>query len=113
MKFMQELIADRKHSDSELPGILLLGKCLFHAIYRAFCTAIRDTEWNLKKLLCVIWYFLQDSPARHDEFQCISKSIVFSQQFCSTRWVEDKIVVERTIKIWPNVVKFMNKELKT
>ena len=33
-------------------------------------------------------------------------------QFCSTRWVEDVIVAERAVEIWPNVVKYVNETLK-
>ena len=67
LKFMQELVADRKLSDAELPEILQLGTCPLHPIHEAFCTAIKNTAWYVEKLLCVKWYLLHYSPAWHDD----------------------------------------------
>ena len=38
----------------------------------------------------------------------ITKSNVFMLQFCSSSWVEDALVAERAVEIWPNVVKYVN-----
>lgn len=112
LKFMQELLKDRKRYDPEMPGILQLGTCTLHTIHGAFATAMKNTEWGVAKLLRAIWYLFHDSPARRDDFQSITKSNVFGLQFCSTRWVEDVPVAERAIAIWPNIVKYVNETLK-
>ena len=112
LKFLHEVIDDRKRSDPDLPGILQLGTCTLYTIHGAFTTAIKGTGWGLAKLLRALWYLFHDSPARRDDFQSITKSNVFMLQFCSTRWVEDVIVAERAVEIWPNVVKYVNETLK-
>ena len=73
LKFKQKLVADRKHFEVDLHGILQLGTCSLRAIHEAFCTAIKDTRWDLKKLICAICYLFHDSPARHDDFQCTTQ----------------------------------------
>ena len=40
LKFLHEVIDDRKRSDPDLPGSLQLGTCTLHTIHGAFTTAI-------------------------------------------------------------------------
>ena len=43
LKFMQELVANRKFFFVELLGILKLNTYPLHAIHGAFCTTMKDT----------------------------------------------------------------------
>ena len=112
LKFMQELVNDRKRSNPELPGMLQLGTCTLHTIHLAFSTANEDSEWGLSKLFLVLWYLFRGYPTRREDFQRKTKSNVFMLQFCSSRWVEDVLVAKRAVEIWPNVVKYVNKTSK-
>ena len=55
LKFMQELVNDRKRCDPELPGMLQLATCTLHSIHLAFFTAIKDSGWGLSKLFRALW----------------------------------------------------------
>ena len=111
-KLLQELVNDRKRSNPEPPGMLQLGTCSLHTIHLAFSTANKDSGWSLLKLFRVLWYLFHGSPARREDFQFITKRNVLMLQFCSSRWVEDVLVAERAVEIWPNVVKYVNETLK-
>ena len=64
-------------------------------------------EWELKKILNAIFYLFHDSPAQLDMYMKTIGSNVFALRFCATRWVESESVVERAIKIWPNMIQMI------
>ena len=45
-----------------------------------------------------------ESPARHDVYLKEQSSSKFQIKFCETRWIEDKEVAERALKVWESVV---------
>ena len=91
--------------------MLQLDTCTLHTIHLAFSSANKDSKWSLSKLYRVLWYLFHGS-ARREDFPCIAKSNVFMLQFCFSRWVEDILVAERGVEIWPNVVKYVNETFK-
>lgn len=111
-KFLEMLMQDRRKKDPDQPQLLQLGSCSLHIVHGAFSTGMQKTGWNLEKLLRAIWYLFHDSPARRADYKAITESAVFGLQFCGTRWVEDIIVAERAIQIWPNIVKYIKETLK-
>ena len=48
---------------------------------------------------------LHDTPARRDDYFNLTGSSEYPLQFCGTRWVKDKMVAEKLIKLWPNMIK--------
>ena len=44
-------------------------------------------------------------PSWRADYENVTKSNVYPLKFCSHRWAENKIVVERAIDVWENVVK--------
>ena len=45
-----------------------------------------------------------ESPARCDVYLKEQSSSKFPIKFCETRWIEDKEVAERALKVWESVV---------
>ena len=50
---------------------------------------------------------MHDTPARRDDYLSITGSSKFPLFFCATRWIEDKIVADRLLDIWENIVKLV------
>ena len=51
---------------------------------------------------------LHDRPAHVDDFKSLGGVDQSCHFFCATHWVEDKLVAERLIAIWPNIIKLMD-----
>ena len=59
----------------------------------------------MDKILSAIYKTFDQSPSRRADYENVTKSSVYPLKFCSHRWAENKIVVERAIDVWENVVK--------
>ena len=53
-----------------------------------------------------------DSPARRADYVTVTESENFPYAFCSTCWVEDQKVAERSCLIWENYIKYIKKMTK-
>ena len=94
---------DRQREDANLLPPLNVGSCGLHVVHRAFCKDCQSTDWKIDGFLRVLWYLFHDSPARRGDFTAVTGSTVFPLKFCATRWVEDEMVAQRAIEIWPNI----------
>ena len=57
----------------------------------------------------VIFKIIDQSPSWRTDYERLSgESVVYPLQFCSHRWAENKIVAERAIEVWENMVKTVN-----
>ncbi|XP_057299676.1 uncharacterized protein LOC130630266 [Hydractinia symbiolongicarpus] len=104
-KFLEKVQKDRL--DNEQHQLIDIGSCGLHTIHGAFKNAAVSTEWNIKKILHGSYQILHDTPARRDDYESVTSSNVYPLNFCATRWVEDKVVAERLIEIWENIVKIV------
>ena len=73
---------------------------------------IKESGWQLEKLLRSLFYLFDDSPGRREDFIQITKSECFPKPFCATRWLDDLPVAHRTIETWPNIVKYVSETAK-
>ena len=104
-RFYNEVVKQRQ--EMELHQLINIGSCGLHIIHDAFKTGVEKTEWCIKNALKGSFQILHDTPARSD-CSSIPGSDIFPLFFCATRWVEDKPVSDRLLKIWPNIVKLVN-----
>ena len=51
---------------------------------------------------------LHHSPARREDFESITGSTKYPLYFCATRWVENKLVTDRMVEVWPHLIKIVN-----
>ena len=75
--------------------LLNVGSCGLHTLHNAFKCGF--TMWDIDKILKALWYLFQNVPARRDDYTAVTKSDLFSLQFCGHRWVENSPVIERAI----------------
>ena len=58
-------------------------------------------------MLRSLYYLFDDSPARREDYVAITCSELILLKFCAHRWVEDVIVAERALKMWPHLKKYV------
>ena len=106
-KLLDELSEDRVNSDPELPELINVGSCGLHMIHGAFKGGAIATGWHIDNLLQSLWYLFSDTPAKKEDYMKVPTSKRFPLQFCATRWLEDVVVAERAILIWPDIQVFI------
>ncbi|KAK3091222.1 hypothetical protein FSP39_018058 [Pinctada imbricata] len=92
-----------------MPSLLNLGSCGLYVVHGSFKTGTSATGWKIDRLLRSLWYVIENSPTRREEYESIGGSGVFPLRFCSTRCLEDIPVAERALEIWPSVIKYVKK----
>ena len=85
--------------EKELTQLVIIGSCGLHVVNGAFRTGMKETNWDIHKVLHAVWKLFDESPAKE------RSSEVFPLHFCKARWVEDEIAVSRAIQIWPDISK--------
>ena len=106
LKFLCEM--NKLRQNDELPSLIDIGSCNLHVIHGAFKSGSESSGWNLHKILKGSFKLLHDTPARRDDYFNMTASSEYPLQFCGTRWVEDKMVAEKLIKLWPNMIKLFD-----
>ena len=71
-------------------------------------TAFDKSNMKIKETLKYGFQFLHNFPARREDYECVSGSAKYPFYYCATRWVENKLVAERMIEVWPNLIKSIN-----
>ena len=107
LKFLDIVREERK--DNDLKGLLEVGTCGLHTVHGALKHGGKASGWNIDKILSAIFKIIDQSPSRRTDYERLSgESVVYPLQFCSHRWAENKIVAERAIEVWENMVKTVN-----
>ena len=60
-----------------------------------------ENESNTKKMYTIFY----NTPVDCADYLSIAVSNIFSNFFCATRWFEDKIVANRAVEVWSDIVK--------
>lgn len=107
-KFLDDLMKERQKEDPSLPEILNLGSCGLHVVHGCLQHGASKTDWDVGQILRSMWQIFHDTPARREDFTRVTGSTIFQHKFCSHRWVEDFPVAVHAIKMWPNIVKFID-----
>ena len=77
---------------------LHIGSCAFQS---------RIINWDLDKILKVMWQLFHHLPARKDTYICLNLCGIFPRRFCPTWWTENEELVSRAIEMWDNVRRVM------
>jgi hypothetical protein len=94
----------REISDMKL---LELGSCGLHAVHGAIQTGHGASGWTVNATLKAMYSLFKDSPARRADFTSVTGSSKFPLKFCQIRWVENVIVAERALEVYPHVKKYL------
>ena len=77
-----------------------IGNCSLHTVHGAFQTGATKTSCELNKVLKAMRKVFNESPARRGVYLKEGSSSKYPIKFCETRWIEDKEVAERALKVW-------------
>lgn len=64
--------------------------------------------WTLQKTLSSLYWLLNDSPARRENYIKVTGNSVFPLKFCQHQWLDNVSVAERALEVWPYIVKYVN-----
>ena len=104
--FFDEIVKWR--NEMEMNPLINLGSCGLHILHGAFKSGIEATDWGIKATMKGCFQLLHDSPARRADFVSVTGSELFAVFFCATRWVEDRDVADRLLKIWVHIKSINN-----
>ena len=77
-------------------------------LHGALETGTMETDWEVSKVLHVMWKMFDESPTRRDNYIRETGCDIFPLHFCKIMRVEDEHVAERDIQIWGNIVQVVN-----
>ena len=92
---------------------ILVGSCGLHVVNNAFRNGHKESELEIMKLLRSGHKLFKNSLARRDDFVQINNidtSVEMPQlpvKYCEQRWLANRPVAERMLKIWPNMVRYV------
>ena len=82
IKFYNEFIKKTQECHHQL---IDMGSCSLHIIHGALHTGEIRSEWDLKHILKESYEMLHDSPARREDYECVTGSEMYPLSLCSTR----------------------------
>ena len=105
-RFFDEIV--KWWNEMEMNPFINLGSCRLHILHGAFKSGIEATDWGIKATMKGCFQLLHDSPAWRADFVSVTGYELFPMFFCATRWVEDRDVADRLLKIWVHIKSIMN-----
>jgi len=86
---------------------LNIRSCGLYILHNAYKSGVSSCNWDVENILCSLHRLFKDTPARREDFVHITGSTQFSLKYCPNCWLENVPVIDRVIKIWPNVQKYV------
>ena len=91
--------------EKDLSELVNIGSCSLHIAHRAFELGADATKWKLDDILKSLHKLFKKAGGRRTDYNSITGSNLLPYSFCKTRWLDDKLVADRAIEIWPNIKK--------
>ena len=107
MSFLK--ILDEHRRDAELNPLIDIGTCVLHTVYNSFKYGKKDGNWNIKKLLNLMFKLFDESRSRcagHESITSASKCD-FTLRFYSHRWIGNDVVSRKALSIWPKMLEVL------
>ena len=71
-------------------------------------TAFDKSSVKIKEILKGGFQLFHNSPGRREDYESVSGSTKYPLLYFATRRVENKLVAEAMIEVWPNLIKLIN-----
>ena len=92
-----------QHKQMELPSFFEVGCYDLHTVHQAFQPGAVWTKQSLDKVLHALWKLFKDSSASRDTYISVNCSVA-PQFFFKTSFIEDVMVSDEAIEIWPYIL---------
>ena len=89
--------------EEDLSELINIGSRSLHIAHRAFELGADATNWKLDDIFKSLYKLFKKAGGWRTDYKSITGSKIFPFSFCKTRWLDDKIVADRAIEIWPNI----------
>lgn len=107
-KFLEDLKAYLRADPEILFKMIDFGSCALHVVHNSFKGAHEKSGWKIQKFMRKQYYFFKDFPSRRGHFTKITGSSEFPLPFCGTRWVENSVGFQQSLKIMTDMKKYFN-----
>ena len=101
-----ELFAEKIESE-ELPPLIQIGTCGLHTIHGSMKAGVKNSNWNIRKILKAAWKLLDEAPAWRELFEKVTETCIYPLPYCGHRWCENEDCAHRAERIWQEVKKFV------
>ena len=106
IKFLNEF--KLKQEENDFHSIIDIGTRNLLIVHRSVKTAFDKSNIKISETLKDGFQLLHNSPARREDYESVSGSTKYLLYYCAARWVENKLVAERMIVVWPSLIKLIN-----
>ena len=99
-----------KQREEELPLLENACSCGLHVVSGSFQYGVKAASWEVDKVICAMWKFLEESPACRGDFitVCTVSPPLFSMKCCpTTGWKTNQLPQEQLscgAVLWGSVV---------
>ena len=80
LKFLR-LFSEKRELD-ELPSLLDIGTCGLHTVHGSMKAGVKNSGWNIGKILKAIFFLLHDTLARRDVCENVTETNQYPLQYC-------------------------------
>ena len=70
-------LLNRQREEERWSTLLNLGSCELHVVHGGFQTGVKATDWEIEKVLRVMWNIFHDSPAGREMYTRVGVTDVF------------------------------------
>ena len=96
-----------KSESKELPPLMQIGTCGLHTVHGSMKARVKNSNWNIEKILTAAWKLLDEAPARRELFEKVTETCIYPLPYCGHRWYENEDCPRCAKLIWPEVKKFV------
>ena len=90
-------------------SMLNIGSCGLHIVHDAFKHGVDASGWTVDEFLKSVYWLLKDTPARRADYARAvnDDNYTIPLRFCKTRWTENVPVVQRIVKMLPQLRQYI------
>ena len=98
----------QKRSILELKPTVNTGTCGLHTVHGSLKAAVKNSGWELGKVLKAMFHLLHDFPSRQAKYVKLTETSVMPMTYCGHRWCENEGACQRAALIWMDYTKYIN-----
>ena len=83
--------------------MLNIGTRGLHTVHNAFKHGAKASGWAVDKVFSSMYKIFDQSPSRRGDYEKLTRGF-YPLQFCSHKWAENKLVAEKAIEVWDDIV---------
>ena len=82
-----ERFSEKKESE-ELASLMQIGTCGLRTIHGSMKAGVKNSNWNIGKILKAAWKLLDEAPAQRELFEKVTETCIYPLPYCGHCWCE-------------------------